>query len=237
MEAFVVELDSESGTDATVIDSSAVVTILDPLTYQSPQVPRAIPDAKNAGRPGVVTSSLDVSANGMVYDLNVNLDISHAFVSDLAVTLLAPNGTLVELFSQVGGSGDNFGATRLDDQAGTPINEGNAPFKASYRPEGSLATFEHMDPSGTWTLEITDSQRGNSGTLNSWSLEIATYEPIPNDAPIAFDDTYGVTEDNTLNVLAPGVLGNDLDDDSDALTAEIVGNVAHGACHCWSTVR
>jgi VCBS repeat-containing protein len=42
---------------------------------------------------------------------------------------------------------------------------------------------------------------------------------VTNDPPMANDDGYGTTEDTPLGVLAPGVLGNDSDPDSDPLTA------------------
>jgi CSLREA domain-containing protein len=44
-----------------------------------------------------------------------------------------------------------------------------------------------------------------------------TVTPV-NDAPVANGDAYTVAEDGTLNVAAPGVLGNDTDVDGDALT-------------------
>jgi len=49
-----------------------------------------------------------------------------------------------------------------------------------------------------------------------------------NDAPVAVGDSYSTDEDITLNVSAPGVLGNDSDVDLDALTTELVSNVSNG---------
>ncbi len=43
-----------------------------------------------------------------------------------------------------------------------------------------------------------------------------------NDAPVALADDYSVAEGGTLSYLAPGVLGNDEDIDSEVLTAELV---------------
>ena len=43
-----------------------------------------------------------------------------------------------------------------------------------------------------------------------------------NDVPVAGADSYGVDEDATLTVTAPGVLGNDTDADADPLTAILV---------------
>jgi VCBS repeat-containing protein len=50
-----------------------------------------------------------------------------------------------------------------------------------------------------------------------------------NDAPVAGNDAYTVSEDVTLTVGAPGVLTNDGDVDSGALTALLVSNVSSGS--------
>ena len=45
---------------------------------------------------------------------------------------------------------------------------------------------------------------------------------------IAFDDYYSTDEDTTLNVVAPGVLGNDLGPANGTLTAILISNVSNG---------
>jgi YVTN family beta-propeller protein len=62
---------------------------------------------------------------------------------------------------------------------------------------------------------------GANGTILHYSIN--------NSAPTAFDDKYSVNEDTTLNVPAPGVLGNDLDADSETLIAIKVGDPVHGS--------
>ena len=49
-----------------------------------------------------------------------------------------------------------------------------------------------------------------------------------NDAPVAVNDSYSTDEDTTLNVTAPGVLGNDSDIDSATITAVQVSGPTHG---------
>ena len=51
----------------------------------------------------------------------------------------------------------------------------------------------------------------------------------PNTAPTAAGDAYAVNEDGTLIVPAPGVLNNDSDADSDALTAQLVTSTSSGS--------
>jgi subtilisin family serine protease len=135
--------------------------------FSSSSAPLAIPDL------GTVTSTLDVPDSLRVTDLAVQLDISHTWDSDLSATLIAPDGTHVQLFSGVGSSGANFTGTILDDAASTSIASGYAPFSGSFQPQGKLSDADGVNAQGTWTLEVTDGAKGDVGTINSWTLIIA----------------------------------------------------------------
>src|SRR5204862_4093 len=50
-----------------------------------------------------------------------------------------------------------------------------------------------------------------------------------NTAPVATNDSSATNEDTALTITAPGVLGNDTDVDSPALTAVVVTGPGHGA--------
>jgi subtilisin-like proprotein convertase family protein len=119
---------------------------------------------------GTTTSTIDVNDYGMIKHLNVKVNITHPLDSDMDVFLIAPDGTRVELFTDVGGLGDNFTDTVLDDDADQSITEGKAPFTGTYRPEGKLSDVAGKDVHGTWTLEVTDDSMLSTGTLNSWSI-------------------------------------------------------------------
>src|SRR4051812_43428638 len=84
------------------------------LLFSCTDVPVAIPDEST------VTLQLVVPVSVRVADLDVQLDIEHTYDSDLSVTLVAPDGTRVELFTGVGEDGENFEGTVLDDQAEDP---------------------------------------------------------------------------------------------------------------------
>jgi subtilisin-like proprotein convertase family protein len=124
---------------------------------------------------------LTVEEAGTIVDLNVKLNINHESNGNLDIYLIAPDGTRVELFTDVGGVSSNFIDTVLDNEAGQSITEGSAPFTDSYRPEGSLADLYGKDIIGIWTLEVTDDWGGNTGDLNSWSLiaKLQVKGPIP----------------------------------------------------------
>ncbi len=68
--------------------------------------------------------------------------------------------------------------------------------------------------------------RDSSGTSAPVTVTI-TINPT-NDVPRATNDTYAVNSDSALNVVVPGVLGNDFDPDEDELRTILATNVTHG---------
>lgn len=121
---------------------------------------------------GTLTSTLVIDDKGMIEDLNVKVNISHDWDSELDVYLIAPDNTRVELFTDIGDSQDDFNDTVFDAEALLSINEGSAPFSGSYRPEGNLEDLNGKAIQGEWKLEITDNSSFGTGTLNSWSVII-----------------------------------------------------------------
>jgi subtilisin-like proprotein convertase family protein len=113
---------------------------------------------------------------GTITKVTVTLNITHTFDGDLVVDLIGPNGQTVNLFTSVGGSGQNFMSTTLDDAAAISILNGNPPFGGTYRPQQLLSTLNGGTPNGTWTLRITDVGPQDVGTLNSWSIRLTTGE-------------------------------------------------------------
>jgi VCBS repeat-containing protein len=193
--------------DSNVATVSIDVTgVYDRTTFQSTDVPKNIRDKKT------ITSTITVPANqsNEIIDLNVQLDITHTWDADLDVFLIAPDGTRVELFTDVGGDGDNFTATILDDEADASIASRAPSFTGSFQPEGSLSDVDSLTAAGVWTLEIFDDSRHNSGTLDNWSIETVTYEPAPNLPPVAeAGGPYAGMEDAAVNFNASGSYDTD----------------------------
>jgi subtilisin-like proprotein convertase family protein len=158
-----VDLDDGSGNTNEVTKSARVMNRIE---FPSSDIPVDIIDNDT------VFSTLEITETGTIADLDLSLDISHTYDSDLIVELFAPDGTRVVLFAFVGGDGDDFSGTYLDDEASTSINDGSAPFSGAFRPLESLSIFDRMSITGTWTLAITDTFDPDPGTLNAWSLWI-----------------------------------------------------------------
>ena len=113
--------------------------------------------------------------------MNVRVRLNHTFDGDLAISLVAPDGTSVPLATNRGGSGDNFGSgandcsgtpTVFDDAAATAMSAGVAPFTASFRPESPLAAMNGKAMSGVWKIRVADTGALDVGTLGCATLEI-----------------------------------------------------------------
>ena len=141
------------------------------------------------------TSSLSISQSAPVFDVNVNVDISHSTTQGLEIYLIAPDGTRVELFNSAGGTGDDLAETTFDDEASTFYRDGAPPYTGTFRPGYGLTAFDGLDGQGDWTLEINDRFREN-GRLNSWSLEFLNPVPPPPAPSFSIDDVDVVEGDS-----------------------------------------
>ena len=137
----------------------------------------------------VVISTIDLDAGfALVSDVRVMIDIDHDFTSDLDVTLVSPDGTRVELVSDVGLAPGSFAGTMFDDEADFRIITADTPFAGTFLPESPLSAFDGETASGLWTLEITDDKLQHVGTLNSWSIYVDTLGLAPIALTVTSDD-------------------------------------------------
>lgn len=141
-------------------------------SVRSGEVPRVIVDDST-----VVSTLTIAEIDGLIFDADVQLRIAHPDVGDLSATLIAPNGLRVELFADLLAFGADFSNTVFDDEASASILVAPAPFPGRFRPTGSLSSLNGLPANGTWTLEITDSDSGATGQLESWSLNLTAGDP------------------------------------------------------------
>jgi subtilisin-like proprotein convertase family protein len=111
----------------------------------------AIPDNAPAG----VSSSLAVGQTGTVKGVKVSVDITHTFIGDLRVELVAPSGQQVLLHDRSGGNADNL--IRSYDSVSSP----------------GLAALAGVATQGNWTLRVRDLEAQDVGKLNRWSLDLS----------------------------------------------------------------
>ena len=75
------------------------------------------------------------------------MDITHTYIGDLKIDLIAPDGTTRTLHNRSGGSTNDIDQTYAPSFGSIPI-------------------------SGAWKLQINDNYNADPGTLNSWTLTI-----------------------------------------------------------------
>lgn len=117
---------------------------------------------------GRTVATITITDNVTIDDLNVTLNITHPRSRDLKISLISPDGTRVYLINQRGTTA-NLTNTTFDDAAGTRITAANT-FSGTFRPETSLSQFSGKLTKGQWRLVVEDMNRGNAGTLQSWSI-------------------------------------------------------------------
>ncbi|ESU29046.1 fpp1 protein [Flavobacterium limnosediminis JC2902] len=149
-------------------------------TTNSTNIPITVPDN------GTGTSTITIAAGGTISDVNVTMNVNHTWIGDTVGTLTSPTGTVVQLYNRPCDSGStnaNISAT-FDDSGATPICPG---ISGTVTPSSPLSAFNGLTSTGTWTLRIIDQATNDSGTINSWSLNICTVQ------------TAGVAENNLKN--------------------------------------
>jgi subtilisin-like proprotein convertase family protein len=182
-----------TGTSATHT-ASAQVTVVNGAgcingTFNSTDVPKAIPDNNATG----ITSVLPVTGNGTVSSLALSLNITHTFIGDLVVTLIAPDGTSFIVSNRAGGATQNLIITNQ-----------------------AIAAFNGHTAAGTWQLKVQDLAAVDVGTLNSWSLTIVgncggtcingTFNSI--DVPKSIPDNNATGITSVLSVTGNGTVGS-----------------------------
>ena len=138
----------------------------------------AIPDLQT------VSDDITVSDSGTVTSVSVTVDITHTYIGDLTIDLIAPDGTSEILHNGIGGDTADIDTTYI-------------PYY-----------FESIPISGVWTLRINDSHETDPGVLNSWTLTINYSNPATTASPVTgvsgSNRTYHVTvsapTDGTYNL-------------------------------------
>jgi subtilisin-like proprotein convertase family protein len=151
-------------------------------------------------------------ATGVIRDVDVKTLIRHDWSGDLDIEVISPSGTKVMLKAQSSEPDPNdvnapgvvwdrnnvFNGTLFDDGAtklaSTTLYQDETVEQALV-PEGALGAFIGEDPNGTWNLRVTDVETGTAGTVDGWTLNIATTNPAPPLTSISNTDPGGAIPD------------------------------------------
>ncbi|MEO8495703.1 MAG: S8 family serine peptidase [Planctomycetota bacterium] len=115
----------------------------------------AIPDV---GPP--VVSEIDIADLGTIQELRIGVAVTHTYIGDLRVDLIAPDGTKVTLHNHTGGSSHDLVKT--------------------YSPQElpALRPLLGKPIQGIWRLRVIDTFRLDVGRLNSWRFVARLAAPV-----------------------------------------------------------
>ncbi|RKH06420.1 peptidase M4 [Corallococcus sp. CA053C] len=106
---------------------------------------------------GSATSKITIADDVTVDQLKLSVDIKHTYSGDLDIKLTSPSGKTAIVQSRKGGG--------VDDVKGT----------------FDLSAFAGEKAKGEWTITVDDKAKRDTGTLQSWGLNITAKEKTPTD--------------------------------------------------------
>jgi PKD repeat protein len=158
----------------------------------------AVPGSGTEGPAGPYPSTITVSGAGSV-TLLVTVElagVAHTFPDDVDVLLVGPTGENVVLMSDTGGGADVSDVTLTFADGAAELPNGPTLTSGTFRPTNfgagdvwpapapaasgltTLATFDGVDPNGTWSLFVVDDADDDDGAIaGGWCINIASFSP------------------------------------------------------------
>ena len=205
-----------------LVSSSSTTTNL-PQVCSGP-ISVIVPDNNPAG----ATSNLTVSgvpAGCNVSAMSVTFNMAHTWAGDVAISLRAPNGNILNLdyyLSNTGGTGATTGFvnTRISSAGTAALSSGANPYTGTFRADASLAAAPptgptgflanvnnwnalYSVPNGTWTLAMVDAFGGDQGTLTSWCIDMTYVCGVPS-TPATWSPIAGLFNDAAASIAYTG---------------------------------
>lgn len=136
------------------------------------------------------------------------LNLTHTWDADLTISIVAPDGTIIQLFSGIGSDGDGMQNTCLRWDVTNLISIGTAPFNGTYKPNGQMGAVNNgQDPNGIWYLRVKDGYDGDEGAVSDWSVTFGNtpakyWQFKESDLPIMVINTNGQTIADDPKIIA-----------------------------------
>ncbi len=169
---------------------------------------RAIADGQGAG----ISHSLTMGKVDLLAEhVEVKVSLSHSRPGDLILKLISPSGTESILMNRPGKAPGSAASDRGDaDFAGEKT--------LNYVFDTALLRGEAVQ--GNWTLQVIDSVTGDTGTLNSWSLNVYGKGDTANDQYVYTNEYAQLAAAGGRNVL------NDTDGGQDTINAAAISSAS-----------
>ena len=133
-----------------------------------------------------ISDTITVSDSGAATSVSVAVNVTHTYIGDLKIDLVAPDGTTKTVHNRSGSGTDDIDQTYTPDFAGESI-------------------------AGAWILRINDNYASaDDGTLNSWTLTINHGSSNGTASPVTSISGSGDTYRATVTASADGTYNLDL---------------------------
>ncbi|WP_313804779.1 reprolysin-like metallopeptidase [Flavobacterium sp.] len=140
-------------------------------TYTN-STPLSVPDGTGANVYGaVVTNTINVPNTGTISQARIGLNVAHTYPQDLQIAINHPDATQVMVWNRACAGNDNFNITLAD---GSPAFSCVANMTGTFAPSTPLSVLNGKVANGVWTLLTRDGYNGDTGSINSWFVEVCT---------------------------------------------------------------
>lgn len=122
---------------------------------------------------------INIPDNSTITDINIGMNITHSYIGDLGIEIISPSNTTVTLKTLNDCDSEENIIGVFDDDA-IAFNCTNASDNISQKSLNDLLEiFNNESSSGEWTIRLGDFQPGDTGTLNSWFIEVCETTSSP----------------------------------------------------------
>lgn len=125
------------------------------------------------------TDGITVPLSSTIEDINIGVNITHPRIGDLLVAVLSPDGNQINLMNPGDCSTEDDLIVKFDDD-GDLFNCADSGTNQIFQSlQESLSLLNGEESSGVWTFGVGDFAPGQTGTLNSWYVEVCSTTITP----------------------------------------------------------
>lgn len=170
----------------------------------------SIPDDGSSLEIPLVASGLSAPLSTAGFGLEqVCITIHHSLISELEVSIVAPDGAARVLTSGQGWDSDTYNNTCFRSDAALRIEQVYPPYTGTFRPQEEIGWINNgQDGNGTWKLRVLDLRPGNNtGAVATWSITFGDSPAAPfpftsSNLPIVVINTNGQPIPNDEKIMA-----------------------------------